>query len=265
MHLLCFLTDTYGRTRRLRGLICAVAALLTTIGIGAASAAAEIATNTPLLSRWEALRRDDLRVASVTYRLSLAAAPRCRGAVVPQLGFVLHGIEQYGTEDRAEAARRFGLGTFVSVMAAIANSPATNAGINAGDQLIAVNGRALLPLVGDLGTATDARVVAVRQMLVAAMTTGAVTIRVTGPAGVRDVRFVAQTGCPSIVELAPAMGANAWADGHAMLIGAGLVKRCDTDDDLALVIAHELAHNLLHHAERLARAVAETGAAPAGA
>ena len=208
------------------------------------------------------LRAHELRVASVSYRLALANRAVCPGAVVPQLGFTLHGIEQYEVADRDRVTAGFALGRHAGVMAVVPFSPADKAGLAADDQLVSVNGRALLPLAGDAGTATDARVVAVRQILVAAMTTGAVAIRVAGPRGVRDVRFVAQTGCPANVELAPAMGANAWADGRAVLIGAGLVKLCDTDDDLALVIAHELAHNLLRHAERLARVDVATSRVP---
>jgi predicted Zn-dependent protease len=33
-------------------------------------------------------------------------------------------------------------------------------------------------------------------------------------------------------------------------VSAGILRRCRSDDDLALVIAHELAHNLLRHGRR---------------
>ena len=44
------------------------------------------------LGRLQELRAQDLRVASVSYRLALANRALCPGAVAPQLGFTLHGI-----------------------------------------------------------------------------------------------------------------------------------------------------------------------------
>ena len=204
-------------------------------------------------AQWAALQRDDLRVAAVAYRLALANAPLCRGETVPQPGFVLHSIEQYGPANRAAAARNFGLGTRVGVMAVIPGSPAALAGLGAGDALVAVNGRELPPLAAATDAPSNAAVTAARQLLVAEMTKGSVTIRVSGSRGFRGLQFIAARGCPANVELVPDATVNAWADGHAVIVSAGLLHRCDGDDDLALVIAHELSHNLLHHAARLAR------------
>jgi predicted Zn-dependent protease len=81
---------------------------------------------------------------------------------------------------------------------------------------------------------------------------GAVRLRLSGPGGERTVTFSAQTGCPSIVELVTGPELNAWADGVRVMVSEGLVRRSASDDDLALVIGHEMAHNLLHHRQRLA-------------
>jgi hypothetical protein len=78
---------------------------------------------------------------------------------VPQLGFTLHGIEQYEEADRDEVAASFALGRYVGVMAVVPFSPADKAGLTADDQLVSVNELALLPLASDAGTAADARVV----------------------------------------------------------------------------------------------------------
>src|SRR6186713_2001424 len=59
--------------------------------------------------RFERLRNEELRVASVAYRLSIASAALCGPSSSPQSGLVLHSIEQYGLGDRDEAARVFNL------------------------------------------------------------------------------------------------------------------------------------------------------------
>lgn len=203
----------------------------------------------------EELRLQDLRVASVTYRLALANKALCHGAVTPQLGFTLHGIEQYEVADRARVAAGFALGSYAGVMAIVPFSPAEKAGLTADDQLVSVNGRALI--TGAAGAnlrPTRAFVQRTQNIILEEMKTGEVTLRVSGARGLRDVRFAPELGCSSNVELVPGDEVNAWADGQRVVIGAGLLARCGTDDDLALVIAHELAHNLLGHSHKLAAA-----------
>jgi len=207
-----------------------------------------------LPDRWEELRRDDLMVAAVTYRLAVANAALCREKLSPQPGFVVHSIEQYGQRDRDGAVRSFGLGNHVAVMAVVADSPAALAGLRADDQIFLVNGRALSRPIPASAVPTNARLEEARQLLQAEMTKGAVVLRVSRPDGARDLRFAPEMGCPSNVELVPGAAVNAWANGQGVVVSAGLLERCATDADLALVIAHELAHNLLHHDQQLARA-----------
>jgi len=203
----------------------------------------------------EELRLNDLRVASVTYRLALANKALCHGAVTPQLGFTLHGIEQYEVADRARVAAGFALGSYTGVMAVVPLSPAEKAGLTADDQIVSVNGRALI--TGAAGAnlpPTRAFVERTQDIILKEMKAGEVTLRVSSAGGLRDVRFAPELGCSSNVELVPGDEVNAWADGQRVVIGAGLLAGCGTDDDLALVIAHELAHNLLGHGHRLAAA-----------
>lgn len=84
------------------------------------------------------------------------------------------------------------------------------------------------------------------------MAKGEVSLRVSGAGGLRNLRFTAEIGCASNVELVTGTAVNAWADGRGVMISDGIVAKCGSDGALALVIAHELAHNLLHHSQRLA-------------
>jgi hypothetical protein len=225
--------------------------------LGTAWAIPVMAAAGPSPTRWERLREHDLRVAGVAYRIAVANKQLCRAALAPQLGFVLHGIEQYAPADRAEAGRRFGLGPNPGVMGAVAGSPAQKAGLAPGDQLLSVNGRAL----GDAAAAasrepTRAYVERAQRILVEEMAKGAVTLRVSRAGNDYDLRFAAETGCRTNVELAAGETVNAWADGVRIVVSDGILERCATDADLALVIGHELAHNLLHHDRTAAGAAA---------
>lgn len=72
--------------------------------------------------------------------------------------------------------------------------------------------------------------------------------------GERDLHFVADFGCPLKVKFVDSKKVNAWADGTQVVITSAILARCDSDADLAFVLAHEMAHNLLHHRQRLALA-----------
>jgi hypothetical protein len=219
------------------------------LAFGWASAAS--AGSNAVLGRFEQLRERDLRVASVAYRLAIANEKLCRLVLAPQLGFVLHSVEQYEPADRQEAERSFGFGYQIGVMAVVATSPADRAGLRAGDRLLSVNG---LDLVFRSANSEPNRAAVDRAqaILVEEMRRGLATLRVSSPGGERELRFVAEFGCPSDAEYIPGEDVNAWADGSRVMISDGLLRRCATDDDLALVIGHEMAHNLLHHRRRLA-------------
>jgi hypothetical protein len=185
------------------------------------------------------------------YRLVTHNRQFCRDALAAEPGFALHGLEQYGPADRKAAASSFRLGSPVGVIAVVADSPADRAGLRADDQLISVNGRKLPSLPTDATTPTNARVKATRNALLAEMAEGEVSLVVARADGERVVRFTADVGCRSTIELVPGDVVNASADGQSVIISAGLLERCATDGDLAFVIAHELAHNLLHHPAKL--------------
>ncbi|WP_168355930.1 M48 family metallopeptidase [Sphingomonas gei] len=222
--------------------------MLTALAIGANGAAS---AGTPAMGRFEQLRGQDLRVARVTYRLAIANQAQCAAVLTPQLGFVLHRLEQYGPADRQEAAHSFGLGVHVGVMAVVGDSPADRAGLLPGDQLLSINGHDLGEPAAN-GDQSRRSLDRAEQILVEHMRRGAVTLRVSSASGEREIHFVAERGCPSNVEFIPGDEVNAWADGKRVMISDGLLGRCATDDDLALVIGHEMAHNLLHHRQRLA-------------
>lgn len=234
-------------------------ALLAVLGYASTAVVAVAASASPQLDRWEKLRAQDLRVASVAYRLSIANRALCPNALAPQSGFVIHSIEQYDTADQQGAMRHFELGSHVGVMAVVAGSPAQRSGLAADEQLVAVNGRPIsLASTASDGSRSRATVALAQVILAEEMAKGAVTLRVSGAVGVHEVRFTADSGCASEVELVTSGKINAWADGQRIGVSDGIVAHCASDDDLALVIAHELAHNLLHHSERLA-AVGSTG------
>ena len=60
----------------------------------------------------------------------------------------------------------------------------------------------------------------------------------------------------------PDRAINAWADGKRVVITTAIVDQCRTDDELAVVIGHEISHNILRHRDRLTAAGLEMGLLP---
>lgn len=186
----------------------------------------------------------DQRVTSVGYRLATAAAGLCADPV-PLPGIEVHDRSLYGGASRDDARRAFGLGDAPQVLAVAAGSSLARAGLEPGDTLLAIGDA---PAPG--GTGLD-RVERIDAALDAEARDGVLDL-VVGHGGARRVLHVAlEKGCPSRFVVRVADSAEAEADGHYVEITSGYVELADSDDALALVLAHELAHNILGHRARL--------------
>jgi hypothetical protein len=201
------------------------------------------------------LRAIDQRVADVGYRLARAATPFCTDRV-PLSGLVLHGIEQYGAASRDAARQAFGLGDELSVLVVTHGSPAGAAGLRAGDAIFAVDGRAISPPAADPTTRVEATARAIEQ------STASMLAFDIERGGMRQlVAFAPDRGCATQFWVNPSPRLVAEADGHEVEITSAYVERAADDAALAIVLAHELAHNILHHRARLDRDGAHHGLA----
>jgi hypothetical protein len=66
-----------------------------------------------------------------------------------------------------------------------------------------------------------------------------------------DVTLTPLWGCAGRVRLARSAQPNAFADGTYAIMTTKLLSFVRSDDELALVLAHEMAHNILGHPARL--------------
>jgi hypothetical protein len=188
----------------------------------------------------------DQRVTSVGYRLATAAAGLCADPM-PLSGIEVHDLSLYGGPSREDARRAFGLGDAPQVSAVAAGSPLARAGLEPGDTLVAIGGA---PVPG--GTGLD-RVDRIDAALEAVARDGTLDLVVSRGGAQRTLRAALEKGCPSRFVVRVADGTEAAADGHYVEITSSYVALADSDDALALVLAHELAHNILGHRLRLER------------
>jgi len=212
----------------------------------AASAGAE-----PIDDALAALRAGDARVAAVAWRLTTANTDLCP-AKGPQSGLVLHDALGYGPETRAAAVRDFHLIGAPAVLAVVKGSPADAAGLQPDDALLAVNGTNLeAPLPSLSAPAGAAQIETARRVLDTALSQGPATLSVARGGERREVRLSAVAGCAYQVQLLPSSERRGSSDGVRVSVTTALARYAERDEDLAVIIGHEMAHNLLRHqAER---------------
>jgi membrane-associated protease RseP (regulator of RpoE activity) len=190
-----------------------------------------------------ALREADARVAAVAWRLQTANVALCRDAVALP-GFSVETLDQYAATERAAATAEFGLKDLPQVSAVVPGSAADKAGLRAGDGLLAVNGEPVPRGVTE--RPGYARTAGVEAALANALAHPPVTLTLTA----RTVTFSGDRGCASNVQLVPGRRLDAVADGHYVQISGLMYEFVGNDSELAFIVAHELAHNVVAEAQR---------------
>ncbi|MBC3941296.1 M48 family metalloprotease [Sphingomonas albertensis] len=193
-------------------------------------------------------REEDGRVADIAFRLAVAGSKWCE-VTEPTLGLVLQHLSQFEPGDRAGLVTGYALDRGPGVIVVVPAGPTAGI-VEPGDVLLAIDGTALPPEV-DLPARFDARIAHARADAIAdplAAKTAPFTITLLRRGVVSTVRVTPVSGCPSYVHLARSRQRNAYADGRHVFLTTGLVARMRDDDELAFVVAHEMAHNILRHA-----------------
>jgi hypothetical protein len=198
------------------------------------------------------LQRDDQRVADTAWRIASRNTQTC-AKLWASLGVSLHHVSQYEPAYREAAQAAFGLDSpYPSILTVAEGSPASAVGLKPNDRLRAVNGADLADKSRGqtLAASYDALSDAMAALEVLPEQRAAV---LSIERGGQRLEFSAtpQNVCRSRVELAPGNAINANANGLVAQISGRLVNWVESDDELALVIAHEMAHNLLDHPKRL--------------
>lgn len=191
----------------------------------------------------DALRQADARVAAVAWRLQTANVALC-GEVAPLPGFAVDTLDQYAVAERAEAQAQFGLGELPQISAVVPGSAAAKAGLRAGDEIVAVDDAPMPRSRG--GRPSYDRTAAVEAALTAALAKPPLRLTLTSGTVLLD----GDPGCVSTVQLVPEGTFDASADGHYVQISGPLYQYAESDDQLAFLIAHELAHNVVPDARR---------------
>jgi hypothetical protein len=205
-----------------------------------------------------AMRALDQRVATIGHRLAVASLGWCaERAWLP--GLALHDLSQYGADFRAAAIRAFGLDAGPAVLALAAGGPAEHAGLRADDIVLALDGRPPPPPRAPGRGGSFNQMERILAALDEAFADGRATIEVRRGAERLAIAVAAEQGCATRFQLVPGRSLNALADGRYVQLSTRIAEYVVDDDELAAVLAHEFAHNVLGHRVRLDQAQVRRG------
>lgn len=213
---------------------------------GAVAATREEAPKDPVVAAYQDLIAKDLWLATVGYHLAKGSADYCRNKW-RNPGWVLHDERQY--PDLALARRAFTFRQPVSVAALVAGGPADQAGLISGDGLFGADGSVVW-----YGPApkrhqpSSERIDGLRDEFMKRLSEGRpIPFQIDTANGRRDFLLDPPAICASDFWVDVRAKRDAGADGELVRVTSGLIDYVQDDDELAAVVAHEMAHNLLDH------------------
>lgn len=188
----------------------------------------------------KSLAAADTRLVAIGRRLARGGAGLCAGTV-SNPGWTIEDAEQFAPELRNPVRAALGLRSAPTIVAVEPGSAAAGAGAQVGDEIVAIDGHALPPASG---RASRARQDGIERD----MTHGGTAVTVERAGRMATLRLMPEQGCASEFLIGRERGLRAASsDGARVTVSAEIVDFAASDDELALVLAHEFAHNILGH------------------
>lgn len=187
------------------------------------------------------------RIENVGHSLLAAATVYCSQAAAPRPGLLFLTAQSFGST-LVEAARTLGYSDTLTIANVAAGSRAEKAGLMMGDRVVSLYG-------SPAPQGRDAREIAGRLIArrVNAAGVDLEIIRQVEPAigdaasTRRSFAFAPEQACPYGVALVRDDAVNAYADGTDVYVTSAMLRFVENDDQLATVLAHEVAHNAMNH------------------
>ena len=173
------------------------------------------------------------RLNNIWYNLITGATPLCKKTVRPIYGFEIHDKEMYKEEDIKILTEKFVLDNKPTVWYIHQNSPACKAGLKVNDKISKINDKE----VKDTRSAKE--IMKNSKNLKLLIERNGETI---------ELSMDSVEGCDYEVELVFHESINAWAAPEGKVyVTTGLMRFIQSDEELALVLGHELAHHVMGH------------------
>ena len=183
------------------------------------------------------------RLYRVAAPLLVNNAELCKGNARNLLGFTAKNKYSYSADFVNAAQKSLGLDERLEVMGVLTGSGAARAGVRRGDTLLSVEDKVL-----PAGESAEREAASILAPMMAGRSSVDLTVLRNGTNVSLSVPLT--YACAFGVELGNVDNVVAYADGHRVLITRGMLSAVRSDDELAYVMAKEMAHNALSHATK---------------
>jgi len=182
--------------------------------------------------------RDSDRLELVSFRVLTKGGDYCRKLdhTAPYLGVQFWSNQQLQPEWREVARSKFNLGSEPQISLVVPSSPANTAGLKANDKIIEINGITAQTVPDTMKMINEA-----------AATGNSVTFTIRRADERYMISVMPAMACKSRVFMVNDNSINTAADGEIIQISRGLLDFFESDEEIATVVSHQLAHNARKH------------------
>ncbi len=189
------------------------------------------------------------RLYRVAAPLMVNNAELCKDNARNLLGFTAKNKYSYSGELAGAAEYMLELGEQLQVVGVLSGGGAAKAGLREGDRLVSAEGQAI-----PSGPNAEREAAALLAPMVRDRTNVSLTVARGNGQTTLDIPLT--FACAFSIEVGNSDSVNAYSDGRNIMVTRGLLNVARSDDELAYVLARELAHSTLRHASRLRTNVA---------
>ena len=179
------------------------------------------------------------RLHRIGYRILQGAVALCEDRRY-DIGVNLWSEASVKDEWKSVAKDAYGLGREVTIAAVAPNSAAADAGLEPGDAFRRIGAWAVPQDMSDAGELGE-------KLLELAKSSEPLDLIIHRDGDRKELTVTPQEVCDYGIELRGVAQVNAFADGDNVIVTTGMMDFARTDQELAVVVGHELAHNAMGH------------------
>ncbi|MCZ6710958.1 MAG: M48 family metallopeptidase, partial [Gammaproteobacteria bacterium] len=185
----------------------------------------------------------EARLQDLSWPLLTSSTQLCADDVRNRFGIVHTSLDAIDKRYRHSARSELLIGVRPQVIHVIKGSPADLAGVNPYDVLMSVDGE-------EVAAGRGSGKKFAKRLDEVAKTGQPVTFEVERRDQRRTFVLDPVAACKYRVVLVPNDSLNAFADGNNVYVTQGMIRFAETDEELQLVLAHEIAHNSERHIDK---------------
>ena len=194
------------------------------------------------ITAWKIKVGYDQQLHNVAFPILRSNVSFCGRKTKLMLGFLYMTTEHLEKDWRENAQADLGIGDHLTIISVAEGSPAHAAGLIPGDKIEGINRN-------PIGTGKRAAK-NFSKLFDKYAKNGSFTLNIWRQGKRLNITVKPVSICGIPVNLANKDEINAWADGQNVWITTGMLRFVENDDDLALIVGHELAHNTQGHIEK---------------